>query len=399
MISPSRNSPRVLIVGAGPAGSSAAYYLARRGANVILLEKARFPRDKVCGDGVTLRGTYSLQLMGIRAPISDHAQPIRAARFYAPSGRDFACPLPSGFFGNTCIVIERAKLDQLLVKRAVDAGAELQEGANVRSVNIGADGVSVHLADGNNREGDLIIGADGANSVVRRAMGVPDFGPSDSAIAYRGYFSGVNFRDSHEFQFHFTKELLPGYGWIFPLPEGRANVGIGFPETRIASRGLTPARAFQNFLREVNVRETLEGAVLEGRPRGHQLPLGDAVRRVSGDRALLVGDAAGFIHPITGDGIDYALESGKFAAETTLAAFESGRTLHTDALADYTGACAARFVDSFRMLGRQRDYLLRSGLVEKYVSFGSTAPGPAANLLTGWQGKFSWKHLVQALTA
>jgi len=329
----------VAIVGAGPAGSVAAQQLAAAGVQVVLLERATFPRDKPCGDGVSTRGLAVLARMGLGEWASRFPAP-EVMRLTSPDGQviDVRPEADDGYcYGRT---IPRRRLDARLVQTAVEAGTHLVEGTRVRGAEwIDGPKPSV-VADGLEVTTQLIILADGSHAPVMRRLGLVQEPPE--LIAMRQYFAGDT-GPSERMEIHFQPEILPGYTWLFPVGNGRVNVGTG-TSTRRVRRG-------EVLLREVLAHFVAGHPVTEGRlarvepvgpAQGHPLRTQLGSTRTHAERVLVAGDAAGLVNPLSGEGIAVALESGELAATHALAALEAG-DFSAPALAPYSQALEARY--------------------------------------------------------
>jgi geranylgeranyl reductase family protein len=291
----------VIVVGAGPAGSAAALTAlqARPGARVLLLDKAAFPRDKACGDGIAPHALEELARLGLPDLFAD-AVPIPALRLEAPSGTAAAGALQA-----PTRVIPRTVFDARLVDAAVARGAVLRR-SRVRMLTQGRDQVLVNDSD----RAPVVVAADGANSTVRRLLEIPPSPPQHTGVAVRGYASDGRY--PLEQRIVIDDRAWPSYAWAFPVGDGTVNVGFG-------------------LLRDgfVGGKAELHGRLAELLPdlpadpdtlRAHHLPLSPARPDPARGRVLLAGDAASLINPLTGEGIYYALLSGRLAANAALTA-------------------------------------------------------------------------------
>lgn len=309
----------VLIVGAGPAGSGAAAWAARHGLDVLLADAAVFPRDKPCGDGLTPRAIAELERLGLSDWLSGRAtnRGLRAAGF----GRTLYLPWPGGSLPNRGSAAPRVELDARIREVAVAAGVRTLEGA--RAIDVRRNGSRVEAVIFKTVDGvfevrcQRLVVADGAKSQLGRVLGREWHKTTAYGVAARAYINSDRSDDqwisSHLELRGTSNELLSGYGWIFPLGDGDVNIGVGTLAT-----AKHPA--------DVNLRQLIahytegqrEDWKLHGDLRGTWsalLPMGGAVSGVSGPNWLMVGDAAGCVNPLNGEGIDYGLETGRLAAE------------------------------------------------------------------------------------
>lgn len=289
----------VAVVGAGPAGAAAALRVRqlRPDARVLLLDAAAFPRDKTCGDGVAAAVFDLLDALG--APGLDAlGPPVPRLRLRTPVGRevDRACARPNR-------VLRRLVFDAALVDAAVRAGAQLRR-HRVRRVEVRADRV---VLDGE-ISARTVVGADGANSAVRRALGAPAVPQDVTAVALRGYSPATP--DPDVLTIRFADGPYPAYAWSFPVAGGGANVGYGVFDRR----GSGPRAQYLDALRRLLPREEPDPSTV----RGHHLPLSTAPRFHPDGRVLLAGDAAASINPLTGEGIYDAVASGALAGRAAL---------------------------------------------------------------------------------
>lgn len=280
----------VAVVGAGPAGSAAALAARRAGATVLLLDRADFPRDKPCGDGIAPHTLDVLAGLGVRG-LADGYAPVTALRLVGPGGAAVARPLPRAAY-----TVPRAVFDGRLVAAAVAAGADLRRHA-VRRLADAGDRVDI---DGR-WSARTVIGADGASSTVRRHLGYAQNPGGHLAIAIRGYASAPP--GEPEQLIVTTPARWPAYAWSFPIGDGRANVGYGE-----VLRGSPLSRAY--LLDRLD--QLLPGAGPTGL-RAHHLPLSTHRPPAGRGRLLLAGDAMSLINPFTGEGIFYAVLSGALA--------------------------------------------------------------------------------------
>lgn len=359
------SSPHVAIVGAGPAGSAAATFLARRGARVTLLERGRFPRDKICGDGLTPRSCWMLDRLGLRDLLSSaEAAPVSNVVVGSPSGAVLDAPLPRSIFGGAAAVVPRLVLDERLAQNAVRAGAELREGVTVEGLERHDRGVTVRCRGGGAIHADVVLGCDGSPSILRRALGAPPFPDAHGAFAVRAYYEGVDLPHARAFSIFWEADLLPAYGWIFPLPGGRANVGIGMRTDCMVKAGARLPALLERFCARPRIAAQLRGGRRVGKVKGHHLPYGSFSAHTVFDRALLLGDAAGFINPLTGEGIELALESGEHAARAIEGAASAG-AFGARALSRYRALCDERFRAAFRLNYRLQRVFEQPWLIDR----------------------------------
>ena len=318
-----------VVVGAGPAGSVAATVLARRGLSVVLADKRTFPRDKVCGDFIGPHGLRELDEVGL----GDVATGVAAnladkAAIYVNGKPILVQPLPhiDGLRPYGC-VMERQEFDERLFRGACKAGAEPLEGYTFASYDVEPHGVTVTLRG---ESGDrairarALIGADGSASLVAlRLRGRPQPKP-DRIIAVRAYYEGVE-GPADRIDLHFHEETFPGYLWVFPTGNGRANVGIGTLAQMVAAPQEHIRDMLQRFIdNDPAIKERLGDAKPCGKIVGWPLSTYNGRLPIVGERVALVGDAAGFINPLNGEGIQYAIASGRWAAEALADALAAG---------------------------------------------------------------------------
>jgi geranylgeranyl reductase family protein len=297
----------VLVVGGGPAGAAAAIRGAAAGLSVVVCDKASFPRDKTCGDGLTTTALRLLERLGLDPATVDGWVPVGEVVLRSPSGRIVELPLPTD--GLYAAVAPRSTLDAALLAVAAAGGVEVRQGAALESIEMTATGVEATVGGQALRAG-YVIAADGMYSTVRRLTGVdgPHLGEWH---AFRQYFTGVTDRRLWVF---FEPDLLPGYAWIFPVGGGRANVGFGLP--RRPGLSVRPmAGQWRDLLERPPLQEVLGGAEPEGHHRAWPIPADLGRAPLSAGRVLFTGDAAGATDPMTGEGIAQALLTGILAAE------------------------------------------------------------------------------------
>ena len=311
--------PDVVVVGGGPAGAAAAITLAKAGARVTVLDRARFPRDKCCGDGLTASALRGLEDLGLDPATVGSWTPVGQVSLRGPSGRVVDLSLaPDGLHA---AVARRADLDAALVERARAAGATVLEETPVTALSGQDRGVHVAAGRAGTFSPGYVVAADGAWSASRKLLGQPTPGYLGDWHAMRRYVGGVG-PDAGRLWVWFDPDLLPGYAWSFPLAGGRANVGFGIPR-RPGVRSGTMGAVWEALLQRPHVRAVLgPRAQPEGPVRAWPIPatVDRSLLTGAGGRVLFAGDAARVTDPMTGEGIGQALESGIAAARSIIVA-------------------------------------------------------------------------------
>ena len=315
----------VVVVGAGPAGTAAAITAAARGLRAVCVDKARFPRDKTCGDGLTANALRLLEGLGVSADELAGTEPafVRETVLVSPSGRRARLPLPTD--GAHAAVVSRRSLDAALLAVARRSGVDVREGCALDGLEHDGDAVCVTLADGSVLSAPFAIAADGHWSTVRRAL-EPD-APRDLGEwhAARQYFEEV---DDERLWVIFERDLLPGYVWVFPLPGGRANVGYGVLRSD-GRRGRELRELWPDLLARPVLRDVLGPRARPTEPvRAWPIPSRYDPAALAHGRVLFAGDAAGVVDPMTGEGIAQAIETGMLAAEAIATGADYRRLVH-----------------------------------------------------------------------
>jgi menaquinone-9 beta-reductase len=323
----------VIVVGAGPAGSATAFYLATAGLDVLVLEKSHFPREKVCGDGLAPRAVKALAGMGV--PISERDGWVRSKglRIIGGGGRiELNWPELSSYPGYS-LVRSRLDFDQTLARHAEKAGARLREGCNVTGpLRDGRTGRVIGVTAQQTENGEklernararVVVAADGNSSRLSVALGLHKRDDRPLGVAVRSYYTSPRHNDDYLeawLDLWDGEKLLPGYGWIFGMGDGTSNVGLGL---------LNTSEAFGNIDYRALLRRWLAGMPAEWglteenrtQPvRGAALPMGFNRTPHYTDGVLLAGDSGGMVNPFNGEGIGYALEAGEIAARTIVQA-------------------------------------------------------------------------------
>jgi menaquinone-9 beta-reductase len=315
----------VILVGAGPAGSTTAYYLAQAGLDVLLLEKATFPRDKVCGDGLTPRAVKQLIAMGVDIDAPGWIR-NRGLRIYG-GGVKIELPWPElASFPDFGLVRARLDLDQILADRAVKAGAHLLQGTTVTGpiLDQRTDRI-VGVVDkrGNEYRAPLVVAADGNSTRLSLAMGVRKRDDRPMGVAVRRYYTNPRHDDDYLeswLELWDGERLLPGYGWVFGVGNGTSNVGLGLLNTSTSFRNTDYRRMLRRWCAGLPEEWQFDEEHATGPIRGAALPMGFNRQPHYARGMLLVGDAGGMVNPFNGEGIDYAMESGHLAADVIVQA-------------------------------------------------------------------------------
>jgi geranylgeranyl reductase family protein len=319
----------VVVVGGGPAGAACAYWLASAGWDVLMLERKSYPREKTCGDGLTPRAVRQLTDIGVGEELAGHHRfdGLRSIAF----GRELELRWPDHpDFPPYGYVVPRSELDRLVAERAVKAGATLwqqtealepvREGGLVRGALVRRKEGARTGSEGSTQEvrARYLVVADGANSRFGRALGTSRDRNHPQGMAIRGYFVSprhaeawieshldVRDRDGH---------VLPGYGWIFPVGDGRVNVGVGLLSTFHQWKAVNTSQLMEAFVEHAPRSWEISAETSCGPPTGGRLPMSFSVGPATGPTHVVVGDAAGAINPFNGEGIAYAYETGRMAA-------------------------------------------------------------------------------------
>lgn len=315
----------VIVAGAGPAGSSVAAFLAKRGVSTLVLDRTSFPRDKVCGDGLTPQAIYWLDRLGCAAEVLAETKAcIKECDLYMNGSR----LLTGGFAKDTpypdfAILLDRRRFDHILLRNAMAAGAEFVGGRTVRAVVHGRDCARV-LADADGERvdyrGRIVIGADGVSSAVSRHLG-NTLKDGVMAVSLRTYYRGVEHEGS-PIKVYFDRGFFPGYGWLFVDDAGFANVGLGYAYDKSFPLVLNLRETFLTFL-ERDLGHMLRRATQCGRISGGAAAF-YRPNAIAGDRVLLVGDAANQADPLNGGGIHKAMEGASLAADAAFHALTVG---------------------------------------------------------------------------
>ncbi len=350
----------VIVVGAGPGGSTAAYHLAAAGLDVLLLEKTVFPREKVCGDGLTPRAVRALTAMGIDTRDEQEWPRNRGLRIVG-GGHRLELPWPElATFPGYGLVRTRHDFDEIVARHAVKAGARLRESTAIVSPLLDATGervVGVLSKAGERFEAPVVIAADGVSARLALARGIRKRDDRPMGVAVRGYVRSEARSNDTWLESHLelwegepgASRLLPGYGWIFGVGDGTANVGLGILNTSEAWGQVDYRDLLRRWLAHV---PDLADAELIGPVRGGALPMGFNRQPHYTPGLLLIGDAAGAVNPFNGEGIAYAMETAELAAGVVIQAL--ARPAGTDrerALSAYPAAMKARY-GGYYSLGR-----------------------------------------------
>jgi geranylgeranyl reductase family protein len=390
----------VAVIGAGPGGSATAHYLAQRGMKVLLLDKAQFPRDKTCGDGLTPRAVGVLQDMGLVDDLTQAGHVIKRFEVFAPNGKSTRdiITVRDGL-PDYALVVPRFTLDERIRDRAVQSGANFIQAqvVDVRRVNSHVEVKVERAGKVETAQARIAVIATGANTRLLMQTGILKQQPK-VMVASRAYFENVAGL-SDIWTLRFDDVPMPGYGWVFPAGAGLANIGVGYFKE---GRDTSATNPFKQFIASKAVREMLVNAKQVGPVKGYPLRDDFLISPTFGDGALLVGEAAGLVNPLTGEGIDYALESGRIAAHHIAGMFDAGDFSRAQFTA-YDAALRGHFQALFEFCIKVRALCLKPWVLNTLVSVANRRADLRQRLVSvvlggaPVQGKLTLGRVVRAL--
>jgi geranylgeranyl reductase family protein len=326
-MSVSTTDTKVIVIGAGPAGAGISFFLTKFEIPHVVVDKETFPRDKVCGDACSGKTALVINRANpewLNEILADGAQflPSWGIKFVAPNGKHLDIPFSPHRTKETKapgFTVPRLNLDNFLFSKMPSPYATIYQGATVTGILHTGNGAKVELThEGAKHEisAPVIVGADGDKSIVRKQFLSENTSPKTYAVGLRAYYEGVaGMHDEHFIELHFLPEMLPGYLWIFPLPGGRANVGVGILSETIREKKINLREQMLAAIRNnPQIAPRFANARLIDKIQGWGLPLAMERQPLSGNNFILCGDAACLIDPFSGEGIGNALYSGMLAA-------------------------------------------------------------------------------------
>lgn len=317
----------VVIVGAGPAGSSCAIKLANSGLKIALLDKASFPRDKTCGDALSVDVINQLPMLSDNLASAFNKMQDKIASYgvkiFSPDHNHIDIPFIYKGSKSNGYISTRMSFDNLLFTEAKQTkNVSVYENCTVSGVVIKNNKTIIQTNSGI-FEAAMVVGADGAHSIVSKHLGDIKVEKNHYSAGLRVYYENVaSFHEENFIELHFFKDILPGYLWIFPLAGNKANVGIGMLSSTVSKKKVNLKETLTKLLQtHPHLVDRFKNAKALETIKGYGLPLGSKKRNLSGERFLLTGDAAALIDPFSGEGIANAIRSGRVAADHLITCF------------------------------------------------------------------------------
>lgn len=313
----------IIIAGAGPAGTGCALALKNSGLKVLVVDKNLFPRDKICGDAIPNTVPKALRMLDERYLHELRAFPekviIDSCKVVAPSGKEVTLHFKLEGYASTRVAFDSFMVE--LAKR--ESGATFITGTGVKDVEQKDQVMSVTTENNDHYTCSMIIGCDGAQSVVNKKLTSTKVDHRHYIGAVRCYYRNVSGTSPNTMEIHLVKGFMPGYFWIFPLPDNTFNIGYGMVSEAISKKKINLRKSLTRIIQEnKTIRERFANATPLEEPIGYGLPTGSRKVTLSGERFLLAGDAASLIDPATGEGIGNAMISGILAGKQALKCFE-----------------------------------------------------------------------------
>jgi geranylgeranyl reductase family protein len=358
----------VCVLGAGPSGTTATLFLAKYGIECLLVDKAKFPRDKICGDGIsgwvlTILKEFDPQVLQ-KFSKQPFLLPSYGIRIVAPNFKkldipffssDPQDPYPPGYTGRR-IDLDNFLFEEVKSRREVT----ILEDTEITGYRRVENGFILFSGNGDVAQAKIIIFANGANSIFAKDPGHIEKSKKNTMTGIKVYYDGVTgFHEQNYVELHFLKEILPGYFWIFPLKGGLANVGIGLTQDMISTKKINLKETMLHAIQSVpGLKERFKNAKQVTKIQAHSLPMWDRRRTISGDHFMLAGDAASLIDPVTGEGIGHAVISGMYAAN------QAKRSLEAENFS--AGFMAQYEADLYARIGKE---LSISGKIPKFIRY------------------------------